>query len=461
MSKFFSREPVQVDYIETEHRKISTPIPCKGSIKVLNNLDLYESRSMHGQIPLVWEKAKDFSIYDKMGNKWIDLTSTIFVTNIGHSNDFLLDKLRGILDSELLHTYAYTNEIRAEYLEKLIKFSPKNFEKAFLLSAGTETTEAALKLMRMNGQKNYSKKKIGIICFEGNWHGRTMGAQMMGGNIGQKEWIGYQDPNIFHIRFPYPWILEKEKITSEKFLEKELTNLIINNKISLKDDICGFMLETFQGWGAVFYPKEFVQLIKKICLDNNILLCFDEMQAGFGRTGEKYGFEHYGVEADIICCGKGMGSGLPLSAVLSSKEIMDLPSIGNMSSTHSANPLVCAAGLATLEYMENENLIERSKKIGKKFHIRLNTIQKKFPKILYRIEGKGMIAAMIFNQDNVNIGSEIASKISWECFKRGVFVVHTGRESIKLGPPLIISEEALNESLDVIEDILMEINNEY
>jgi 4-aminobutyrate aminotransferase-like enzyme len=365
------------------------------------------------------------------------------------------------LDSELLHTYAYTNEIRAEYLEKLIKFSPKNFEKAFLLSAGTETTEAALKLMRMNGQKNYSKKKIGIICFEGNWHGRTMGAQMMGGNIGQKEWIGYQDPNIFHIRFPYPWILEKEKISSEKFLEKELTNLIINKKISLKDNICGFMLETFQGWGAVFYPKEFVQLIKKICLDNNILLCFDEMQAGFGRTGEKYGFEHYGVEADIICCGKGMGSGLPLSAVLSSKEIMDLPSVGNMSSTHSANPLVCAAGLATLEYMENENLIQRSKKIGEKFHFRLNEIQKKFPKILYRIEGKGMIAAMIFNQDNVNIGSEIASKISWECFKRGVFVVHTGRESIKLGPPLIISEEALNESLDVIEDILKEINNEY
>tara|TARA_Y100000389_G_C17375426_1_gene471367 strand:- start:659 stop:1216 length:558 start_codon:yes stop_codon:yes gene_type:complete len=185
------------------------------------------------------------------------------------------------------------------------------------------------------------------------------------------------------------------------------------------------------------------------------------MQAGFGRTGEKYGFEHYDVKADIICCGKGMGSGLPLSAVLSSKEIMDLPSVGNMSSTHSANPLVCAAGLATLEYMENENLIDKSKKMGEKFHFRLNEIQKKFPKILYNIQGKGMIAAMIFNQDNVSEGSEIASKVSWECFKRGVFVVHTGRESIKLGPPLIISEEALYESLDVIEQVLMEINNEY
>ncbi len=283
----------------------------------------------------------------------------------------------------------------------------------------------------------------------------------MGGNISQKEWIGYHDPNIYHIRFPYPWVLAKEKISSEQFLDNELTKLVQDKSIDLAEDICGFMLETFQGWGAIFYPKEFVQLIKEICLKNNILLCFDEMQAGFGRTGKKYGYQHYDVEADIICCGKGIGSGLPLSAVLSSKDIMDLPSVGNMSSTHSANPLVCAAGLATLEFIENEDLIRKSELLGNKFHTKLQYIQKKFPNIISSIQGEGMIAAIIFKLDDIEMGSEIASRIAWECFKKGVFVVHTGRESIKLGPPLIISEDALNEALDVIEDVILEISHEY
>ena len=460
MSKFFSRTPIQVDYLETDNRKIHTPIPCEGSIAVLDRLDKYESRSMHGQIPLVWHKATGFNIFDEAGNKWIDLTSTIFVTNIGHSNPYLTEKLKDTIDSDLLHTYAYTNQIRADYLEKLIDFAPDNFEKAFLLSAGTETTEAALKLMRMNGQKS-SNKKIGIVCFEGNWHGRTMGAQMMGGNEGQKEWIGYKDPNIYHIRFPYPWVLEHEGVTADKFLDQEIENLITRYNIDMSDDICGFMLETFQGWGAVFYPTDFVKKIREICDNHKILLCFDEMQAGFYRTGKKFGYQHYDIIADIICCGKGIGSGLPLSAVLSTAEIMDLPSIGNMSSTHSANPLVCAAGLATLEFMEDNNIGEKSKILGEKFHSRLNRLKEKFPKLISRIEGDGMIAAIIFKLDDVSLGSEIASKASWECFKKGVFVVHTGRESIKLGPPLTIPEQALMESLDVIDEVLFEINNEY
>ena len=207
--------------------------------------------------------------------------------------------------------------------------------------------------------------------------------------------------------------------------------------------------------------KNFVKKIREICNSHKILLCFDEMQAGFYRTGEKFGYQHYGVTADIICCGKGIGSGLPLSAVLSTAEIMDLPSVGNMSSTHSANPLVCAAGLATLEFMEDNNIAEKSKTLGKKFHIRLNSLKEKFPKLISSIEGNGMIAAIIFKLDDVSLGSEIASKASWECFKKGVFVVHTGRESIKLGPPLTIPEEALMESLDVIDEVLVEISNEY
>ncbi len=202
----FSRTPIKVPKVQTKYRSINTRIPAPGTENMLSKLELYESRSMQGQIPIIWDKADDFSIYDKQGNKWIDFTSTIFVSNVGHGNKNVCNAVKKVLEKPLIHSYAYVNEERVQYHKKLVEFAGTPFEKAFLLSAGTEATEAALKLMRMNGQKN-KKRKLGIICIEGNWHGRTLGAQMMSGNSSQKEWIGYHDPNIHHIRFPYPWAL--------------------------------------------------------------------------------------------------------------------------------------------------------------------------------------------------------------------------------------------------------------
>ena len=235
--------------IKTQNRIIKTKIPAPGTNKIIKSLKKNESRSMQGQLPIIWSKAEGHSLFDIKGNKFIDFTSTIFVTNIGHSNPNLIKKLKKTLDNKLLHSYAYFNKSREKYLKNLVKFAGKNFDKAFLMSAGTEATEAALKLMRLYGKKK-NKRKLGIICFDGNWHGRTMGAQMMSGNKKQKEWIGYNDRNIHHIKFPYPW--ELEKISPKDFLHKSLDKL--KKKVDLKKDICGFMLETFKGWGAIFYP---------------------------------------------------------------------------------------------------------------------------------------------------------------------------------------------------------------
>jgi 4-aminobutyrate aminotransferase-like enzyme len=307
----FSRSPRQVPFVSTNYRTIKTAIPAPGTEQILANLDRYESRSMHGQFPLIWDRAIDASVFDIAGNCWIDFTSTIFVANVGHSNARVTEAIRQMIDLPIYSCYAYPNRKRAEYLQKLIEFAKKPFEKAFLLSAGTEATEAVLKLMRMQGQK-VGKRRRGIICIEGNWHGRTMGAQMMGSNLVQRDWIGYQDPDIHHIPFPYPWALNGQ--SPEAFLETGL-NKLEGSGIDLAQDVCGFMLETFQGWGAVFYPKLYVQAIERICRKNRILLAFDEMQSGFGRTGRAFGFQHYDVEPDLICCGKGMGGGVPLSGV--------------------------------------------------------------------------------------------------------------------------------------------------
>ena len=437
--------------IKTKNRLIKTKVPAPGTNKIIKSLEKSESRSMQGQLPIVWSKAKGHSLFDIAGNKFIDFTSTIFVTNIGHSNDNLIKNLKKTLDKKLLHSYAYFNSNREKYLKKLIKFAGKNFEKAFLMSAGTEATEAALKLMRLYGQKT-KKRKLGIICIDGNWHGRTMGAQMMSGNKKQKKWIGYTDKNIHHINFPYPW--ELENITPRDFLNKSLKKL--KKKIDLKKDICGFMLETFQGWGAIFYPKEFVSEISKLCKKNNILLTFDEMQAGFGRTGKKFGYEHYDVKPDLICCGKGMGGGVALSGVIGKKNIMDLPSVGEMSSTNSANPLACVAGMSVIDEINNKKILKKVKENGKYLETGLRAIMKKHSMSIKYIMGKGMIYALIFDNQLLNVGKKL-KQICFGAMQNGLLVVYTGRESIKIGPPLTISKNAIKEGLQVLDEQISKV----
>ena len=159
MSGFkFSLIPTEVPKVNTKYRSIITPLPVPESLPMLTDIDKYESTSMHGQMPVIWDRAEGFQVYDAWGNKWLDFTSTIFVTNSGHGNPLILDALRKVLGKPLLHTYTYCSKERAEYLKYLIENTPSQFEKAFLLSAGTEATECALKLMRMNGWKKGKKR---------------------------------------------------------------------------------------------------------------------------------------------------------------------------------------------------------------------------------------------------------------------------------------------------------------
>lgn len=449
----FSHTPIKVDKINTKYRKINTTIPVPESLPLLEKMYRLESHSMHGQMPIIWDKAEDFQVYDPWGNVWIDFTSTIFVANAGHGNKRIRDGLQKLLEKPLLHTYTYASQERIDYLDYLISNTPSQFEKAFLLSAGTEATETALKLMRLNGQK-IGKRKGGVICFNGAFHGRTMGAQMMTGSMPAREWIGYQDPNIHHLPFPYPW--EDGVSDPKEFFYTSLNNLLEEEGLDPEKDICGFMLETFQGWGGIFYPKEFVQELVSYANERGILVAFDEMQAGFGRTGKLFGYMHYDVEPDLLCCGKGASSGLPLAIVLGSKEVMDLPDIGSMSSTHSANPLCCVAGHENLKAMLEDGLIENSKNLGIVFHEALNTIKNKYSQHIKFVFGKGLLAALVFIDENNNPLNHLCDSICEKAMQRGLLVVHTGRESIKLAPPLSITEDALLEGLNVLDGCIQD-----
>jgi 4-aminobutyrate aminotransferase-like enzyme len=448
----FDLNPEEVPRIETKYRRVVTKIPVPESLEILEALDRYETTAMHGQLPVVWDRAEGFQVHDAWGNTWIDFTSTIFVTNAGHSNPRIVQSLREQLDKPLLHTYTFASKVRAEYLRYLIESTPPQFEKACLFVAGTEATEAALRLMRTYGWKT-GKKQPGIITSEGSFHGETLGARMMSYSPKGKEWIGYHDPHIYHLPFPYPW--RADAVTDPRgYFRAGMNELIKQHQLDPKRDLCGFLLETFQGWAAAFYPVEFVHELMAFARENGMLVAFDEMQSGFGRTGKLFGYMHYSVEPELLCCGKGASSSMPLSMILGSREVLDLPGFGDMFSTHSANPLACAAGLANLHVLLEDGLIENARILGELFQARLEAIANRFPKHIRCALGKGLVVALHFVDSDGKPLTDLCNRICLEAMRRGLLVVHTGRESIKLAPPLSINEEALEEGLTVLEEAI-------
>ena len=441
----FSRESKTVPQVDTENRTINTAIPGPSTAAILAKLDHYEAKAMQYQMPLVLDAAYDCYFNDLDSNQFIDFTSGIFVANVGHSNLAVEEAIVERLDAAMSYSYTYATKKRADYLEALSAWS--GFDKALLLSSGTEATETALKLMRVYG-KSVGKRRPGIISVAGAYHGRTMGAQLMNGGI-HADWIGFDDPNIWRLNPVFG--SAKTKAHPAELFEIDLSRVAGMNGLNVTTDICGFMIETFIGWSASFYHVEWVKAIAKFCGKNNILLCFDEMQAGFGRTGKKFGFEHYGVKPDLICVGKAMGNGVPLSGVLGRRDILDLPNAHNLTSTHSANPLCCAAGLAVLQELDANNLVAEAERKGDEILFpALGGLQK--AGLCESVAGAGLIAAAGFKTP------EIASEIAERCMRKGLVVVHTGRSTIKIGPPLMIPDDALREGIEVLEEAIQEQN---
>jgi len=450
----FSLEPFDVPHVETAHRRIGTALPVPESLEILDRIHKYESSNVKDQLPVIWDTAKGYQIFDKWGNAWIDFTSTIFVTNTGHGHPHIVKAIKAQAD-KLLHAYSYPTEIRARYLEKLIAMTPDYLNKASLYSAGTEATERAFKLARYHGMKSEPRRSA-IVAWDGNFHGKTMGAQMVGGQHADKDWIGFLDPNIVHLPFPFPWVLEQRNISGAQLFEEHL-DILFNEKGLKEGDITAFMAESFQGWGAIFYPKDYVQAMREWSRDHDVLLIFDEIQAGFGRCGTFFAFEHYGVEPDLVCCGKGVSGSLPLSVVLGRGEIIDLDPA--YTSTHGGHPMACAAGLANLEIFEFENLVAESERKEGIFRQHIEGWREEFPDHIGRIYGKGCLFGVFIvraaDPDNPdNLDTELCDRIVEECMRRGVFLIRTGRGTLKFGPPLNIPDDALIEALEVIEETI-------
>jgi 4-aminobutyrate aminotransferase-like enzyme len=448
MGKEFSITPRSVPRVETKFRRVVTPLPHPESVATLEKLRQFEPQSMRGQPPVVWDKAEDIFVYDKYGNRWLDWSSGVLVTNAGHGPKEIRDAIVAQVNSGLLHNYVFPSEERAMLVEYLVGLAPKGLDKVFLLTTGSEATECAIKLARSHGIKVGGKKKIGIVGYERGFHGRTLGSQQAGGMAGQKAWIVNEDPAILNAPFPDGYW---QKDTSfDSFLA------VIEKRGMKPENVAGVMMESYQGVGPDFAPVEYVRQLAAWCKRHDVVLIFDEVQAGFGRTGKFWAFEHYGVKPDLICCGKGISSSLPLSAVIGRTAIMDQFPPGSMTSTHTGNPVCCAAALAGLKKIVGEKLTDNAAELGPILLAGLKQIQRKHPEIVGHVTARGLVGGL----QTVVPGTRepwhnLAHRIVELCFEKGLLLfspVGAWGQTVKIAPPLTIPREALEEGLAVLAE---------
>jgi 4-aminobutyrate aminotransferase / (S)-3-amino-2-methylpropionate transaminase / 5-aminovalerate transaminase len=451
MVREFDLAPKRVPLVETPFRRIVTEIPAPQSVPTLERLYKYEPIAMRGQPPVVWDHAEGFQVYDAYGNQWIDWSSGVLITNAGHGRREIIEAIAQQAHSQLLTNYCFPSEVRSRLVEKLATILPEPLKKVFLLTTGSETVECAIKLCRSHGLKVGGRSKHVIVSFDKAFHGRTLGSQQAGGIPALKEWIVNLDPGFTQVDFPDGF---RTTDTSFEFFERSLQEKGIEPQ-----NVAGVILETYQGGSAAFAPQEYMRLLRQWCSGRKALLVCDEVQAGFGRCGTLWGFEHYGVVPDVVCFGKGISSSLPLAAVAGRPDVMDLQPSGSMTSTHTGNPVCCAAALASIELVIGENLAENARVVGGVLHEKLRGMQSRFKQI-GSVDGKGLVAGISCVIPGTK---EPDGDLAWDVVRRvvekGVLMftpVGFGGGTVKIAPPLVITKEAILDSVSALEEAFVE-----
>jgi 4-aminobutyrate aminotransferase-like enzyme len=452
MPEAFDASPKAVPRVRTRFRRIVTPIPAPRSLPVLRALLAHEPAFMAGQPPIVWERAEGVQVFDAWGNVWLDWSSGVVTANAGHGARAVRKAIAAQAKAGLLHTFGFPNAPRAALVERLARLAPHPLTKVCLLTTGSETVECALKLARTHGRRCGGPDKIAVVSFDRAFHGRTLGAQMLGGAPALKEWIVNLDPDIHQA--PFPDGFRTPDVRFEVFLRA------LAERGVRADWVAAVILESFQGGGASFAPPEYVQTLARWCREHGALLIFDEIQAGFGRTGRLFGFEHYGVIPDLVCCGKGISSSLPLSAVLGRPEVMDLYGPGQMTSTHAGNPVCAAAALASLREVVEGGLVENAARMGDVLLPGLHALRERYPDRIGAVHGRGLVAGLhLARPGGIEPDPDLAFCVVQKAVHKGLLLfapVGYGAATVKVAPPLTITADGIRDGLLALGEALAE-----
>ena len=410
------------------------------------------ARGQGNMYPVYVQKAKNSEIWDVEGKRYIDFGTGIAVCNTGHCHPKVVAAVKDQLDL-FSHTCVMVNpyKVAVKLAEQLTMLAPgRSDKKAIFVSTGAEAVENCIKIARA-----YTGRR-GVIAFNGGFHGRTNLTMALTGKITPyKNLFGPFPADIFHAPFP----VECHGISVNDSL-KAIENLF---KVDIApSDVAAIIVEPVQGEGGFYQaPAEFLQALRQLCDQHGIMLIADEIQTGFGRTGKMFSFEHADVEADIMTMAKGIAGGFPLAAVVGKSEIMDAPLPGGLGGTYGGSPVACAAALAVLDVINEENLIVRAQQLGQLFHQRLSLLQSKYPDLILEVRNQGAMIALelVKNGDAQQANTELTQAIIAKAAEYGLVLLACGFYSnvIRFLPALTMSDELANEGLTLFEKLFIEV----
>ncbi len=432
--------------------KVKTKLPGPESKKYIDMSLEYEPQCMNVQAPIVWKSANGVVVEDVDGNTYIDFTSGVLVTNVGHSHPA---HVRAIQEqaADLLNCYDFRTVQRVTLAKKLVEISPPHLDKAFLLTSGAEVIEACLRVAR-----RYTGKHE-VISFYGAFHGRTYGALSIGGMPGPKRAYGPKLPGTILIPYPNPY-RRPFGGTDEECVDRLFEFLDLTVAAESTGDIAAVIVEPYQGTaGFVFPPAGFNKRLEEWAHSRGVLFILDEVQSSFGRTGKMFAMEWEHLTPDLVALGKGIGSGVPTAGMLATSEVLSCLGPGEMSSTTGGNPLSCAAALAVIEILEKEKLPENAMKMGDYILNRFREFQPSC-KILGDVRGRGLVMGLeiVKDQQTKEPAPELAAQIVLAGCQNGVLLGKLGfyGNVIRIAPPLVINEKEAAEAVDIICKVLTE-----
>jgi acetylornithine/LysW-gamma-L-lysine aminotransferase len=383
----------------------------------LNDEDRYLA-ALYQRFPVNIAKGKGTKVWDTAGKEYIDCMGGYGVALVGHCNDRVVNALKKQADILITAHMSTYNDTRLRFMEKIASVAPPSLNKIFFANSGAESVEAALKFAR-----KYSGRH-GVIAMNGGYHGKTFGALS----------VTYSEK----YRKSFMPLLDGVKFVP--YSDPSLLEAVID------DTIGSVILEPIQGeTGIIVPPDDFLPKIREICDRRNLVLIFDEIQSGLGRTGKMWAGQNWNTTPDIMCLAKGIAGGIPMGLVLAKPEIMDAMKLGEHSSTFGGSPIACAAGTATIEALTDDKLIENASKMGLHFKEGLTRLQEKH-KIVRQVRGIGMMLGVELRFD--------VKEVLFDGIRHGLLILYSGRNILRLLPPLVMDETTVSRVVDIIDIIL-------
>ncbi len=379
--------------------------------------------NLYQRFPVTIEKGQGSHVWDIDNKEYIDCMGGYGVALVGHRNERVVNAIKAQIGRILTVHSSFYNKTREEFLENLIKVAPKGLSQVHLNNSGSESVEAGIKFAR-----KFSGKK-GMVAMKGSYHGKSMGALSLTFNPKYRK--SFQ-PLVEKVSFSSYGDIDELRDTVDK-------------------DTAFVILEPIQGESGIHVPPDsFLQDVRKLCDENKILLIFDEIQSGLGRTGSMWAADHWKTVPDIMCVAKGIAGGVPMGVTLVRPDILSAMKKGEHSSTFGGNPLSCAAGTATIQALTQDGLIENAKNLGQKLQHGLEELKSKH-KIIREVRGKGLM-----------IGVELRFEVKdilMEGIKNGILLLYSGRNILRFLPPLVISEEDVTKTLKILDELLTNEEN--